>query len=169
MDYSDRQFLIDRLSQSRAEFLDAVAGVSEEQARTTPAQDRWSVLDCVEHVVNAERALLAGFERATPTSSADATEAEAKILAQGANRSRRFEAPERARPTGRFGSLAEAVAAFQQSREATIRFVEFSANDLRACTQRHPLRGEVTGYECMLLMIMHPIRHAAQIREIRSA
>lgn len=33
----------------------------------------------------------------------------------------------------------------------------------------HPLRGQVTCYECMLLVIMLPIRHAAQIEELKHA
>jgi uncharacterized damage-inducible protein DinB len=167
MDDSDRQFLIERLQQSRTAFLDSIAGVTEEQARSRPAPDRWSVLDCAEHVATAERGLLAGFRKAAPAEVTGVGELEAKILAQGANRSHRVEAPERAQPSGRFGSLAEAVTAFHEAREATIRFVESCTADLRACTVPHPLRGQVTGYECLLLIIMHPIRHAEQIREIR--
>jgi uncharacterized damage-inducible protein DinB len=167
MNDADRQFLIEKLERSRAEFLDAIAGVTDEQARAKPVPDRWSILDCAEHVATAEQWLLAGFLNAAAAETTGATELEAKILAQGANRARRFEAPVRARPAGRFGSLAEAVRAFQDGREATIRFVETCSTDLRACTVHHPLRGQVTGYECLLLMIMHPIRHAAQIREIR--
>jgi uncharacterized damage-inducible protein DinB len=159
----DREFLIERLQQSRTEFLDAIAEVTEEQARSRPALDRWSVLDCAEHVATAERGLLAGFRKAAPADGTGVSELEAKILAQGANRSRRVEAPERARPSGRFGSLAEAVTAFQHAREETIRFVESCTTDLRACTVPHPLRGQVTGYECLLLIVMHPIRHAGQI------
>jgi uncharacterized damage-inducible protein DinB len=168
MEGADRQFLIERLQQSRTEFLDAIAGITEEQARSRPAPDRWSVLDCAEHVATAERGLLAGFRNAAVVEAKGASELEAKILAQGANRSRRVEAPERARPSGGFDSLAQAVTAFQDAREATIQFVECCTTDLRACTVPHPLRGQVTGYECLLLIIMHPIRHAAQIREIRS-
>ncbi len=169
MDESERQFLIERLQQSRAELLDAISGVSEEQARWRPAADRWSVLDCVEHIAAAEHFLFAGFRDAAPVDSAGTRELEGKILARGADRSRRFEAPERARPAGRFGSLSQAVAAFQQSRDETIRFVETCTDDLRACTVYHPIRGQVTGHECLLLMIMHPIRHAGQIREVRGA
>jgi len=168
MEDIDRKFLIERLQQGRAEFLDAIAGVSEEEARSRPGQERWSVLDCAEHVATAERGLLAGFRNPAPVEATGASELETKILAHGANRSRRVEAPERARPAGRFASLAEAATAFQDARAETIRFVESCATDLRACTVQHPLRGQVTGYECMLLIIMHPIRHAAQIREIRA-
>jgi hypothetical protein len=169
MNEPDRLFLIDQLQKSRAPLIEATAGVSDAQAASQPAGGRWSILDCVEHVALAERSLLARIRDAVPAETARPSDREPRILANGANRSRRVVAPEGARPSGRFGSLQEALGAFQDARDRTLQFVETCATDLRACTAEHPILGRVTGYECMLMVIMHPIRHADQIREIRTA
>ena len=170
MNETDRLFLLDELRKGRSALLDAVAGVTDAQAAFRPAADRWSILDCVEHVVVAEGFLLGRIEQATPTEiEAAPSELEGVILANGANRSRRFEAPSNARPNERFASLGDAVAAFDSARERTLRYVESYDGDLRAYTTPHPVRGNVTGYECLLLLVMHPIRHAAQIEEIKAA
>jgi DinB superfamily len=170
MNEADRRFLLSELQKGRAALLDAVAGVTDGQAAFRSAPDKWSILDCIEHVTAAETFLLRGIIQATPTEkAAGPSELEGAILANGANRSRRFEAPESARPKGRFVSLGDAVAGFESARDRTLQYVVSDDGDLRACTMQHPLRGNVTGYECLLLLVMHPIRHAAQIEEIKSA
>ena len=50
----DKQFLLDRLQETREIFLDSFAGVTEEQSRLKPAPDCWCVLDTVEHLTTAE-------------------------------------------------------------------------------------------------------------------
>jgi uncharacterized damage-inducible protein DinB len=169
MDEPDRQSLIAELQKSRAALLNSVAGLNEGDATTRAAADKWSILDCIEHVTAAETSLLRAITQATPADKvAGPSDLEEAILASGANRSRRFEAPEQARPKGRFASLGDATAGFESARERTLRFVESFDGDLRACTVQHPLRGTITGYECLLLLVVHPIRHAAQIEEIKA-
>ena len=46
--------IVQCLEDSRADFLAAAEGVSEAQAKASPAPGRWSVLECVEHIVVAE-------------------------------------------------------------------------------------------------------------------
>jgi hypothetical protein len=58
--------ILQALRDSRAELHAAVAGVSEEQARTKPAPDRWSVLDCVEHLVIVEGRFLGWLQNPEP-------------------------------------------------------------------------------------------------------
>ena len=47
-----------QLESARAELIALVSRLTEEQARTGPAPDRWSVLECLEHVNFVERRFL---------------------------------------------------------------------------------------------------------------
>ncbi len=56
--------LIDEVAQARARFLDAVDGVSPEQAVFKPEPGRWSILEITEHIARAEEAGVFGMWRA---------------------------------------------------------------------------------------------------------
>jgi hypothetical protein len=160
--------LIEKLATSRNDYLSALAGVTEGQAAVKPADGGWSILECAEHVAIVEHNL---FHRlmTTPAPMPEGPQRnlEAVIVARGVDRTRKFQAPETARPTGRFGSLAEAIAAFQKARVQAMAWVEACEEDLRHCSVQHPAFGQVTGYEMVLFAVMHPLRHALQIRELR--
>jgi hypothetical protein len=94
---------------------------------------------------------------------------ENNILKRGADRTRTFEAPEVARPTGRFPTLSEALKTFASSRDRTIAYVQSLQEDPRMRTAHHPLIGDVNCYETLLIMAIHPHRHVQQIQEIRAA
>ena len=70
MDEHDRQMMLSVLERTRDDFLKAVAGVSEDEARLKPSSDRWSILECAEHVVSAERGMLIAITlRSAPLSA----------------------------------------------------------------------------------------------------
>ena len=50
----DKASLLETLRKGEEAFLHSVAGVSETTCRLRPAEDRWSVLECAEHVAVAE-------------------------------------------------------------------------------------------------------------------
>ncbi len=133
--------LLALLRESRERFLGSFAGVSDEQSRLRPSPDCWSVLDTVEHLTSAEGIML-------------------KLVT-----------PEGGRPCGRFANLAAAAAQFKASRDETIHFVEQNTEDLRATevTHPHPMAGNVSSYEMVIIMAKHAERHAKQIEEIRNS
>jgi hypothetical protein len=91
---------------------------------------------------------------------------ERAIIERGADRSRKVNAPDVALPRGRFLTLREAMGAFVESRDRTIQFVENCCDDLRTLLADHPVVGRVNGHETLLLIAVHPLRHAGQIEEI---
>ena len=94
---------------------------------------------------------------------------EALIRTRAADRSRKVPAPEAAVPAGRYGTLAEALAAFEEARTRTVAYVEACDEDLRAKVTTHPILKAVTCHETLLMMAAHPERHAKQVIEIRQA
>ena len=163
----DRDELLDKLNSGRAELLASLDGVTEEQAAVKPATG-WSILECVEHVAIVEENLRRRLiEQSSKADDELPRQREAVIVARAADRSRKVPAPEPAHPRGRFNTLAEALESFCRSREQTIAYIASCQQDLRRLKMEHPLIGAVSGQEMLLLMIGHPFRHAAQIRELR--
>jgi hypothetical protein len=159
--------LLEKLNQGRDEFLTATAGLTEVEASRRPHSAGWSILECAEHVATVEANLLQRLTAHTPLPDGPERNIEARILAAGIDRSRKFDAPEPARPTGRFATLQDAVAAFTAARARSIAWLEDFEIDLRRCSAIHPAFGPVTAYEMVLFMAMHPWRHALQIRDLR--
>lgn len=170
MQAHEKAGILVELATGRDALLDAVRGLPEDRAGIRSAPGRWSVIECVEHLAVSEDFLLSGITRTEPAGSPGASpNREAAILARGADRSNPVVSPEAGRPTGRFATLADAVEDFLAARERTVRFVETCGEDLRSKPMAHPLMGTINSHEALLLIAVHPRRHAGQIREIRTA
>lgn len=162
--------LLALLEESRATWLDSLEGVAEDEGRWRSAPDRWSILDCAEHVANVEHRILRTLQNAPaiPATPADALR-EAGIYEITRSRNAYASAPEFVRPAGRYATIAEALSAFVEKRNRAVGFVAEYRGDLRAIGATHPLLGPCNGYEYALIMAGHPVRHAGQVREIREA
>jgi hypothetical protein len=158
------------LQDSRAEFLAASEGLSEEQAQASPAPGRWSVVECVKHVVIVESMVLRALRNpiAAPAPPVN-KEREAQILSRVADRTRAVQAPEPVRPTGSPATLTQAHAEFESIRAEGIHLAESQGAGLYSLAMKHPFFGVCNGAEAMVLLAAHSRRHAAQIREIKAA
>jgi DinB family protein len=172
----EKQALLASLNDGREALGRALSGVNDEIAsRKPPFRDpsspAWSILECVEHMVQSERYLLTRLHAAKLSPEPfEKSRRAAKIAALAADRSRRIEAPAPAHPRGRYATLAEALAAFDATRAEVKRYLEQSTGDLNCWITDHPLiPGPVTCRETLIMIAAHPARHAEQILEIRDA
>jgi DinB superfamily len=163
---SQKQELLSCLTRSRARVLEVLGDVSEDLSGVRLAESSWSILECTEHVAVAERGMFMALERRTLNSAAPDLTKDALIKAVGTDRSRKFSAPERARPSGRFATVKDAVAEFCSARDRTIAFLEQTDEDLRKSVAVH-LLGTFDAYQYLLIMAAHSERHALQIEEIK--
>ncbi len=160
--------LIEPLEASRRRFEAAPHGLSDSDALKKPAPDRWSVIDCIEHLCITESLGLKRLQAAeTAPDCQPNPDREVALAAQVANRSDPIQGPPIAMPTGRFSTLAEALAEFSATRTRTIEFVQ-SCPDPAALCLSHPVFGPLSGREYVILIAGHSDRHAAQIEEIRT-
>lgn len=166
---AEKEMLLALLHESREKFLNSFAGVSDDESRRKTADGSWSVLDTVEHLTVAEKLMLRLITTARSPRTAGEPNREEIFLNRMTDRSRKLQAPEGGRPTGRFANLAEAAAHFKEAREKAIEFVASSTEDLRTTevTHPHPAAGTVSTYEMVIIMARHAERHALQIEEIR--
>jgi len=155
------------LETTRAELIVVVGGLTEEQARTRPAPDRWSVLECLEHVNFVERRFL-GMVKASAAGTPAQRDAakEAALTQRVVDRSNRRTAPEAVHPTGnKYGSLSEALQDFNAARDETLRFASEQGANLLSRSANHPVLGPLNGVEALLLIAGHGRRHTEQMRE----
>ncbi|MGA9588112.1 MAG: DinB family protein [Terracidiphilus sp.] len=170
MEQAEKLEILHELRTGSDALREAVAGVDEEIAKRKPSHEAWSILDCVDHMVESERYLLTRLHAAEHADQPfEKSRREAKIAKLAADRTRRIEAPEQAHPRGRYGSLGEALEAFNATRAEVVRWVENCTGDPRRMLTDHPLIvGPVTCSETLVMIAAHPARHAKQIEEIRS-
>jgi hypothetical protein len=170
MQPEERAELLDWLERGRQAFRDAVAGMTEADAARSPGPGQWSVLDCAEHVAVVEQYLYARLmEGGADPAAAISPRREALIRERASDRSRKVSAPAAAVPAGRFGTLEEALATFEEARARTVAYVEACNEDLRAKITTHPILKAATCHETLLMMAAHPERHAKQVAEIRAS
>ncbi len=157
---------------TRQVFLDAVNGVSDTQARWKPAPDRWSILEYAEHLAVADDALVRLVKKSLQTSPVSETVEERRArevkiretpVPRGAN-----QAPESLKPTSRFATLADAVAAFLAARERTLEYTRTTDADLRSHFHPHAVLGSLDAYQWLAGNGRHVATHCEHIQEIRS-
>jgi hypothetical protein len=168
---AERQAALAVLAQSERTVLDAVAGVTAEQARWKPFPERWSILEYVEHLAVSDDALTGLVRRILQTPPHTET-AEERAAREEKIRTTKVErgvnqAPERLRPTGRFSTLDEAVAAFRAARARTLEYARTTTADLRLHFAPHPVFGPLDGYQWLVGNARHAELHAGHIRELR--
>jgi len=168
MDGTERARFLRELQAGRDALGAAINGVDDELARRKPTHESWSVLECVEHMIESERYLLTRLHAAELADEPfEKSRREEKIARLAADRTRRIDAPEQAHPKGKFESLSQALAAFDATRAEVVRWVENCPGDPRRMMTDHPLIvGPVTCAETLVMIAAHPARHAKQIEEI---
>lgn len=154
------------LEESRAGFEAAIEAVAPERAGMKPEPEAWSVLEIIEHVTISERALLGQLMRSEVAESGRRNPArESQVDTAIRNRAAKVEAPERARPAGRFETLDIAKRQYAAARAQTIQFACDRAAELPRLSGQHMRFGPVNGVEMLVIIASHSHRHAAQIRE----
>src|SRR5215472_18229621 len=166
----EKEKLLADLDSGQKVLMDVLRDVTEDEAARSPAPGRWSVLECVEHLAVSEDYLfgqmMASHLSETPMIN---EKREAMIGAVGLDRNRKMQSPDVGMPSGRFPTLAAALNHFQTTRERTVQFVNASDEDLRRRITSHPILGTVNCYEMLLMIAVHPFRHAKQIEEIKAS
>src|SRR5205814_5276746 len=60
---TERERVVEYLAESRERLVLTVEGLSDEQRSFQPAQDRWSIAECVEHITVVETSVLRSVQQ----------------------------------------------------------------------------------------------------------
>ena len=166
---SEREFAIRQLLEGRDALFRATAGLTGAQLHFKPQPDTWSIADCVEHLAVTEDLLFSLIAKGAPNPDGVPLDPakDGRMVAAIVDRSRKFSAPPAVRPRAHFASPAVAVQHFHDGRERALAYTRNCTEDLRRLFAPHPVLGEIDCYRCLLLLALHPARHAAQIEEIK--
>jgi hypothetical protein len=172
MDFRSVPEIYEHIDRTRARLLSTVEGLSEEQQGYTPAPDRWSVAELVEHlsIVEGNVAGLLGklLGKAEESGAAAAGDFDPVSIEEFVERTRgvKLEAPERIRPTGL--ALADSLARLRDSRAALQALrPRVERADGRALRFPHPVWGPLDLYQWLLFVGAHEDRHLAQIEALK--
>jgi hypothetical protein len=175
----ERDQAMSHLHATRKQVLDLITPLSEAQWNFKAGPTRWSIAECAEHITETENFLRGLIEQTAKKAPVDDAKRKAKastkeaaakaVLTQMTDRSKTATAPGEIRPTGRFASKAALIAVLNERRDATIRYVETTGDDLRGrFFQMGPGR-EMDLYEMILIISGHAERHLLQMKEVTAA
>jgi hypothetical protein len=175
MTAEERAKLIKYLKDSHAETLAAVEKLSDAQWNFKAAPERWSVAECVEHIMMAEGTLMAAAERAlaAPPNAAWAEKTKGKtefIENVMVKRLGKAQAPESIVPSGKI-PRAELMQKLRDARAKTLKFAEETKLPLKQHTTDHPFPvfGTLNAYQWVIYIPLHNIRHNQQIAEVKAS
>lgn len=168
----DREFGANYLRETRKQFLDSVAGLSEAQWRFKPAPNVWSIAECAEHITLGEDSVFqlaqdALKEPAAPEKKAAISGKDAMVIKIITDRSKKAQAPGFLRPKSRFKTKDELLETFLKSRNAHIEYLESTQDGLRDHFGEDEDVGVIDSYQFLLLMAAHSSRHTQQILEVK--
>jgi len=155
-------------------FLKSISGLSEKQWKFKPAADRWSIAEVAEHITVSETTIMGMVQHmlmqspAAPEKKEQVKGKDQLILEKVPDRSRKAQAPEMLRPTGRWATEAEVAKAFEEARKANMDYIRTTNDDLRDHFFDHPAFGTMDGYQWLLLIGTHSARHTKQIEEVKA-
>jgi hypothetical protein len=170
----ERENALKNLQATHDAFLKSISGLSEKQWKFKPAPERWSVAEVAEHIAVSESAILGMVQKqvmtspAAPEKRAEVAGKDEKILQMVPDRSRKAQAPEFLKPTGRWANRDEVTKAFEEERKATMDYVKSTSDDLRDHFGPHPMLGPLDAYQWILLISAHSERHTKQIEEVKA-
>jgi hypothetical protein len=107
---------------------------------------------------------------ATPENAAEAMGKDEIILTKIPDRSRKAQAPEQLRPTGRWATRAALVKDFETTRGGEITYLTETKEDLRNHFEDHPapFLKTMDAYQWLIFNGAHCKRHTAQILEVKA-
>lgn len=162
----EKNEIVEQLESGRVELIAVVSGLTEDRAKTRPAPDRWSVLECIEHVSFVEGRFRGMVEQSASQDVAAPDKArEALIVGRVVDRTTKRNAPEAIHPTGKHTCIAEALEQFNATRDQTVQFAREQGARLYGRSAAHPVFGTLNGVEALLLIAGHGRRHTEQMRE----
>ena len=166
MTHSERERLVAYLAETRVNLLRSASGLSPAQLHYKLAPDRWSVAECLEHIIVVENFILSNIQKTLQQAAATTAPAMSDdgMVQAVVNRSVRIEGPARVMPTGRW-THDQLLSEFEAARKRTSEFAASTNAPLREHGFPHPVFGHFDCYQWLLLLGSHSERHRAQAEE----
>lgn len=169
----ERKTALDLLLSTEQGVFDAVKGLSDAQLKYKPAEDRWSVEDCVKHIAITEIGLWKMIEGTVaqapnPEKRNDIKASDEQVVTMMEDRSKKVKTSEQLEPQNTpYKSLDEAIQSFKTDREKLMEYVKTTDADLRNHVVTLPF-GSFDAYQMILFIGGHSNRHTQQMNEVKA-
>jgi len=168
---AERKFAVDLLSKTKNDLVSAVQGLSDAQLNFKTAPDRWSVLECVQHITLSSKGIFDGQQKLAkaPNDSAfKSSFTDEQFVGMIEDRSHKAQAPEPFKPVNSpYKTLDATLAEFNKDRDDLIKYVQGTDEDLRNHVAKLPF-GKADAYQMILLIGAHTNRHTQQLNEVKA-
>jgi hypothetical protein len=162
----DRQRVLAHFAMTDAWLASEVAGLTSTQQGWKGRADAWSVTEVVEHLAVAEAQYWTQLQASlTQPLGQRSSVPDDRILWYGIDRTSRARTGEARVPSGRYATVAAALAAFEQQRGVMRTFATSTHEDLRGRLLKD---SQMDVYQWLLMISTHSQRHILQIREIKA-
>ena len=163
----EKNELLQHFDRARYGLMAALAGLSEEQSNVKPSPEGWSVAGIVEHLAIVEDLVLLRVQQlASAPDIGNFGDSDAVLFGKVIDRSVKFQAPERAHPTGK--SLLSSLERLDLTRQKIVECVQLAPPDFRTHSTPHPVLGPLDGHQWLVALAAHCARHTGQIIETRA-
>lgn len=170
---ADREHAVSYLTQTRDNLLRATRGLSSGQLAFKPAPGRWSVAECLEHIIVVENRFFENVsgalqQPADPSKRSAFDGRDDELLQIVTDRSAPRQAPEIVHPSSRWPH-DHLVREFEAVRNRSIDLASSIVCDPRQHFVAHRAFGDLDCYQWLLIVAAHGDRHRAQIEEVMAA
>ena len=168
----ERKEALSYFKETQKEVSDEIRGLTENQLNWKPADSVWSIAECVEHIALSEKNIfdmaMGGLKgNADPSRRSQLKFTDDAVKKLVTDRSFKVKTREGFIPTGQFGDVEKTLAVFNERRDALIKYMSDTKDDLRNHFAEMPV-GLLDIYQALLFLSGHTRRHTLQIVELKS-
>lgn len=168
----NKKFIQEYFDETYLLIVNATNGLSYEQLNFKSSPEKWSIMECLEHIVVTEPQLFE-YEKdvlskpATPEKRNDIKLTDDDIMVMIVDRSFKAKAPAEMAPQGKYKDVQTALNDLQKQRkEMMVHLEDYTMDDLRNRVLEGPF-GSIDAYQFMLFIPGHTARHTMQIQEVK--
>jgi len=169
----ERKAAISLMKKTKADAIGSLKGLSETQLNFKASPETWSAKECMYHIAISESNLWKWFEAVmkepvNPEKRSEIKVTDEQVIKMIEDRSFKAKAQKEALPENTpYKSLDDAISAFKTRRDASIKYMKSTTEDLRSHVIQTPL-GWIDGYQLYLFIGAHSNRHTQQINEVKA-
>lgn len=172
----EKKSLLDYYQKTFDDLRNSITGLNEAQLLFKPSNDRWSISECLEHIIATESQLFVLFKSVLQQPENPERRKEIKVTDEQIkqfmlDRKEKYPAPENLQPSaaGKYTDPAVALADLEKQREQLVAFLgAIDTDDLRNRVNDTP-SGPTDAYQSFLFLAAHTARHTLQIEEVKAS
>ncbi|MGB0524944.1 MAG: DinB family protein [Flammeovirgaceae bacterium] len=157
--------ILKTFEENTAKLLDFIQQVDDSKLLVNPTRKEWSIMDCCEHILQLEQALMKLFRGPVEKVDAQSSSNVDLIKERFLDFSRKLTAFGVILPQRKYKSKTEISEALKETRKMLLRIGKNNGWNKKCMLYAHPLFGHLTRLEWIAFCIYHVERHLNQMEE----